>query len=227
MIKSVLLDLDETLFDFHRAEAEALRGTLGELGIAATPEICQRYSEINDRHWKLLERGAITRDEVLTGRFSVLFSELGVDADPLAARAAYERRLGDCHYFIPGAEGALVALHEKFDLYLASNGTDSVQTRRIAGAGIEKYFKGIFISQRVGYDKPRREYFERCFEMIDGFDRDKTVIVGDSLTSDIAGGHGAGIRTVWYNPCKKSCGSVTPDYEINDLAELPSLLEKI
>ena len=227
MIKSVLLDLDDTIFDFHRAEAAALTGMLTELEITPTEEVISLYSEINDRHWKMLELGTLTRDEVLTGRFESLFSEMGVRADAKRARELYEWRLGECHYFIDGAEKLLDSLYGEFDLYLASNGTDSVQTRRIAGAGIEKYFKDIFISQRLGADKPSAEYFERCFARIADFDRARTVIVGDSLSSDIKGGRNAGIKTVWYNPCNKGCGDITPDYEIKKLSELKELLMKI
>jgi 2-haloacid dehalogenase len=103
-----------------------------------------------------------------------------------------------------------------------------VQDSRIARSGIAKYFDGIFISQRVGYDKPSREFFERCFAEIEGFSKDEAIIVGDSLSSDILGGINAGIRTCRYNPeGKPQNPEITPDYEIKNLSELPSLLERI
>lgn len=227
MIKHIFIDLDDTLFDFHRAERTALSAMLTELGIAPTDKTAELYSEINDAHWKMLERGEIERDVLLTKRFAVLFDTIGVRADPALAKKSYEYNLGCCHFFIDGARELLEQLYKKYDLYLASNGTDSVQTRRIAGAGIGKYFKGTFISQRIGADKPHNEYFERCFSRIEGFDRTCAVIIGDSLSSDILGGKNAGITTVWYNPCRKSAGKILPDYEIHALEELPSLLEEI
>lgn len=228
MIKAILLDLDDTILDFHKAERIALSATLEELGIAPTGDILNRYSEINSMHWKRLERGEMTRHEVLHGRFRMLFDELGVEASEMDAQRIYELRLGTGHYFIDGAEKLLDDLYARYDIYLASNGTDIVQTRRIESAGIGKYFKELFISQRIGYDKPSEEYFKRCFERIEGFDKDATIIVGDSLTSDILGGKNAGIRTCLFNPHENpGREDIVPDYEIRSLAELVPLLERI
>ena len=91
-----------------------------------------------------------------------------------------------------------------------------------------KYFDEIFISQSIGYDKPSKEYFEKCFSMIPEFSKDEAIIIGDSLSSDIKGGINAGIKTCLYNPSKKTNDSdIVPDFEITDLSEIPSLLERI
>ena len=228
MIKTVFLDLDDTLFDFHKAEAIALTGMLEEIGVTPTEERLARYSEINKLQWQRLERGEVTREEVLIERFRLFFLEFGIDRDAEEARRIYEHRLGIGHYFIDGAEELLKSLYGKYDLYLASNGTASVQRGRIESSGIEKYFKEIFVSQTVGHNKPSKEFFDYCFSRIDGFKRDNAIIVGDSLTSDILGGINAGIKTCLYNPKKKAIdGSVIPNYEISALCELPNLLQKI
>ena len=225
MIKTVFLDLDDTILDFHKAEKIALSATLTELGIEPTDAVLKRYSEINQAHWKRLELGELTRDEVLHGRFTMLFNELGVAGDCREAQRIYEWKLGTGHYFLDGAEALLDTLYGKYELYLASNGTDIVQTRRIASAGIEKYFNALFISQRLGYDKPNVEFFERAFAKIDGFSKEEAIIIGDSLTSDIKGGIAAGIDTCWYNPK----GKAKPEdmeitYIVNDLSEIESIL---
>ncbi len=228
MIKTVFLDLDDTLFDFHKAEALALAGMLDEIGVSPTEERLARYSEINKLQWQRLERGEVTREEVLVERFRIFFSEFGIVCDAREARRIYEHRLGIGHYFIDGAEELLRALYGKYDLYLASNGTASVQRGRIESSGIEKYFKEIFVSQNVGHNKPSKEFFDYCFSRIDGFKKDEAIIVGDSLSSDILGGINAGIKTCLFNPKKKpTVGSVIPDYEITALGELPKLLELI
>ena len=147
MVKFVLLDLDDTILDFHKAEAIALRGTLQELGLQSTDKIVARYSEINSRQ---------------------------------------------------------------------------------KSAGISRYFGEIFISQRIGHDKPAREFFDACFARIPGFQRDKAVIIGDSLTSDIQGGKNAGVRTVWYNYRHKPADAdIVPDYETDSLFGIPPLLERL
>ena len=228
MIKTVFLDLDDTIFDFHKAEAVALSGMLEEIGVTPTEERLARYSEINKLQWQRLERGEVTREEVLVERFRVFFREFGIERDANEARAIYEHRLGIGHYFIDGAEDLLNALFGKYDLYLASNGTARVQKGRIESSGIEKYFKEIFVSQNIGHNKPSKEFFDYCFSKINGFKKEEAIIVGDSLTSDILGGINAGIKTCLFNPkSKKNEGSVVPDYEITSLGELPKLLSEI
>ena len=227
MIKHVFLDLDDTIFDFHKAERIAIAGTLSMLGVEPTDATLKRYSEINRSQWELLERGELTRERVLVRRFELLFKELGIEDRSVEARRNYESRLAIGHYFMEGAEELLDALYGKYRLYLASNGTKAVQDGRIASSGISKYFDRIFISQEVGYDKPSPLFFDACFAAIDGFKRDEAIIVGDSLTSDIKGGINAGIRTCHFNVKGTEYKDVIPDYTVTKLSELPKLLESI
>ena len=228
MIKNILLDLDDTLLDFHKAEAVALKTTLEKFGINPTAKTLARYSAINVQLWEALERGELEREEVLTQRFSILFNELGESVSSEKARDTYENLLGIGHYFIPGAPELLEDIHEKYSLYLVSNGTAAVQATRIESAKIAKYFKGMFISQNVGFNKPHIEFFSRCFAEIPNFCHEETVIIGDSLSSDIKGGNNAKIKTIWFNPAKKpQREGITVNYEISNLSALPPLLEQI
>ena len=228
MIKYVFIDLDDTIFDFHKAEALALSEMLLEFDITPTNAMTERYSRINKTQWELLEKKQKTREEVLTDRFTIFFSEIGSSIDSRTARDIYEYKLGCGHYFIEGAETLLELLYGKYSLYLASNGTESVQTRRIASSDIGKYFDGIFISQAIGADKPSSEYFERCFSRIPGFSKSEAIIIGDSISSDILGGKNAGIKTCLYNPKnKENTTGIIPDFEVRSLAEIPGLLERI
>lgn len=226
MIRFVFLDLDDTILDFKKAERKALSKALVELGINPTDEILDRYREINISQWKLLELGEITREEVKVRRYRLLFDEFGIDASPEQATAIYEDKLAVGHYFIDGAINLLDSIYGKYKLYLASNGSKRVQDGRLDSAGIRKYFDSIFISQQVGYDKPSKMFFDKCFSSIENFDRESAIIIGDSLSSDIQGGINVGIKTVWYNPHHQQ-PTVQPDYIVNSLAELPSLLERI
>lgn len=226
MIDTVFLDLDNTIFDFSKAEKIALKKTLETLGVDTSEKTLARYSVLNTAQWKLLEKGEITRKEVKVRRYRLLFEELGTDASAEEAAALYESLLGIGHYFMEGAEELLNELKGKYRLYLATNGTASVQKGRIASASLERYFDGIFISEEIGYNKPDKAYFEACFAEIPDFVKEKAVIVGDSLTSDIQGGINTGIRTVWFNPKgEPGDGAIVPDVEIRSLLELPERLE--
>ena len=227
MLKTIFLDLDDTLLDFHKAEAAALARALTQLGVDPAPAVIARYSAINAQQWRLLEEGKFTRDEILTRRFDILFRELGVERSSALARRTYEQFLGQGHIFIPGAEALLKALAPRYALYLVSNGTAAVQAGRIASAGIASYFRKIFISEQMGLHKPQKEFFDACFAAIPGFHREEALIIGDSLTSDIRGGDNAGIRTCWFNPQgKPRLEGVRVDYEVSALSQIPPLLER-
>ena len=227
MIKFIFLDLDDTILDFHRSEAVALSKTLRSLNVDPTEEIVARYSAINRAHWQALERRELTRAEVLTGRFRQLFLELGKNVSPNVAQSLYEKNLSESHFFIDGAPRLLMMLSRKYSLYIASNGTTLVQNSRIAGAGIARYFDGIFLSEELGADKPQIEFFERATSRILGYTPEESIILGDSLTSDMQGGINAGMHTCWFNPHNRERGNITPEFEIKDLAEFDAVLQKL
>lgn len=228
MIEFLFLDLDDTILDFKKAERIAIAKTIRAFGAEATEAACARYSQVNDLHWKMLERGEITREQVQTGRFAMFFGELGIPVDPAAVTRVYEGHLATGHYYLPGAEETVKEkLFGKYRLFLASNGTGHVQRGRLTSAGLYPYLERSFVSQELGFNKPSKEYFEAAFARIPGFDPGKCLMVGDSLTSDIQGGINAGIKTCWVNPSHAPCGNIRPDYEIEALADLPELLDAI
>lgn len=225
MTEFVFLDLDDTILDFHAAERIALAKTLSHFGVAPTAAVVERYHIINRQHWERLERGELTRAQVQEGRFRVLFAELGREADPVAITRNYEKNLGIGHYFLPGAQEAVQALSRHHRLFLASNGTASVQHSRLTSAGLYPYFEKVFISQEIGYNKPSKEFFQACFAQIPHFRRESAIMVGDSLTSDILGGVNAGIKTCWCNPEHlPGRADIRPDYEIASLSQLEAIL---
>ena len=211
MIEFLFLDLDDTILDFHKAERIALSKTIRDFGVEPTEEVLTLYHGINKWHWEQLELGTMTRDEVLVNRFGVLFGKLGKAVDATACARAYEQNLSVGHYFLPGAEEAVDALSKKYRLFLASNGTASVQKGRMTSANLYRFFETVFVSQEIGYNKPSLDYFNACFATIADFDKEKAIMVGDSLSSDIKGGINAGIKTVWVNPDHKDCGDIRPD----------------
>lgn len=225
MFQFLFLDLDDTLLDFHKAESIAVAKAFQDQGLEPTLELIQRYSQVNKLHWEMLERGELTREQVLVQRFATLFRELGIPASPERCQSSYEHYLSIGHYFMDDAEELLQYLSPKYRLFIASNGTAKVQEARLKSAGIGHYFEQVFISQYLGVNKPDAAFFDACFSAIDGFDRSKAMIIGDSLTSDIRGGNNAGIRTCWFNPKGAAPRpGIHVDYEIHRLEELKALL---
>lgn len=227
MIDTLLFDLDNTLLDFDKAEANALTKALNDEGIKVTDQMIIRYNKINTSQWKLLEKGILTREEVKLRRFEILFEEFAINADSKEVAKNYQRYLGQGHYFIDDAEKVLEQLSKTHRIYLVTNGTLSVQKGRLQSSGIKKYLQGVFISEEVGYNKPSKEYFDGCFSQIPDFKKEHTVIIGDSLSSDIQGGKNAGIKTIWFHRQQDQTEKIEPkpDYEIRSLKELLKMLQ--
>ena len=226
MIKNILFDLDNTLFDFYSSEKKALTKTLTHLGLTPDDKMLSRYSEINLAHWKLLEKGKLTRDQVKVGRYRQLFEEYNIPRSPEEATKFYENALSCEADLMDGAFELLEYLYGKYRLYVVSNGTLICQQGRMKRTGITNFFEDYFISQQIGYEKPQREFFDYCFRKIPHFKHSETIIVGDSFSADIVGGINAGIKTVWYNPDGEKAPD-TSDYEIHALSELKNLLERM
>ena len=224
MIDTLFLDLDDTILDFGKSEDVAVRKALASSGVEVSDAVVSRYSAINKLHWQRLERGELNREQVKVQRFETLFRELGMQADARRCALEYEELLAEGFYFLPGAKEALDILKEHYRLYLVSNGTFSVQHRRLTDSGLYPYFQQVFISEQIGADKPSAAFFDHCFAHMDHPDRSKTLIIGDSMTSDMLGGIRAGLRTCWVNPGHLP-RKFEVDYEIESLVQLLDLLK--
>ena len=228
MFEFLFLDLDDTILDFKKAERIAISKTIGDYGLEPTEEVLHRYHLINKWHWEQMELGKLTRPEVLQNRFEALFAEFGKTVDKAACAKVYEKNLSIGHYFLPGAEETVELLSKRYRLFLTSNGTASVQKGRMTSANLYRFFEKVFVSQEIGHNKPSKAYFDGCIAQIPDYDPAKTMIVGDSLSSDIKGGINAGIATCWVNPTHApGREDIKPDYEIEYLHQLPALLESL
>lgn len=199
----LLLDADDTLLDFKRSEREALKKTLESFGLPTDENVISTYSRINDGYWKALERCEVTKEELKTRRFADLCTHFGFEKDPVAMARTYEGNLATMTFLLEGADAICRELSEKYRIYIVTNGIKDVQMGRLYGSGINGYFIKAFVSEEMGFEKPRVEYFEAVARNITDFDKSKTVIIGDSLSSDMKGGINFGIDTCWYNPSGK------------------------
>lgn len=218
----VLLDADETVYDFLLAEKTAVSRTFAQLGIEPTDEVVSLYSECNLWCWKALERGELSRENLKTHRFKMLFERIGADpVDFAAVNDSYLRNLAECGFMLPGATEFVKKLREEYDvkIYLATNGLTVPQTGRYVRSGIDRYVDGIYISEQIGASKPSKEYFDCIFADLGITDKSRVIILGDSLTSDMQGGRNAGITTCRYLRGAEPDGDPRCDYEIKTYDE--------
>ncbi len=216
----LLWDVDGTLLDFIAAEKAAVQTLFRKFGLGeCTDEMVERYSRINKEYWERLERGELSKPEILVRRFADFFASEGLDASKAPEfNEQYQVRLGDTVVFCDDSYELLSSLRGRVKQYAVSNGTVVAQTRKLRHSGFDRLLDGVFLSEELGYEKPATEFFDRVFAAIGEPDRERVLIVGDSLTSDITGGNRAGIRTCWYNPKgEPNLTAAHADYEIRDL----------
>lgn len=225
--KTLLFDIDDTLLDFSSAENEALHRLFAENGLGLTIEIENHYKEINRGLWSAFERGEVSREDVVNTRFERLFNAYGKNTDSKRLGMRYQQFLAENHDLIEGASELINSLASDFDLYIVTNGVSKTQYKRLHESGLYPFFKDIFVSEDTGYQKPMKEYFDYVFSHITSLDQSSTLIIGDSLSSDIKGGLNAGIHTCWFNPDQKvNYTQEQPVYEIKHLAELHRILKR-
>ena len=227
MIRALLWDVDGTLLNFKTAERRALGDAFLRFGLGrCTEEMLARYSVLNDRWWKRLERGEVTKAELLTGRFRAFFRAEGVDCTEYDAfNDYYQIRLGETVVFQDEGYDLVRSLAGRVGQYAVTNGTVAAQRRKLKNSGLDILMDGVFISEEVGADKPAPAFFDRVLSAIPACPREEILIVGDSLTSDMKGGNLAGIRCCWYDPQDRPLPEdLTIAYHIRDLRQVREIL---
>lgn len=225
MIRQILLDMDDTLFDFPRAEKVALHQAFMACHLPLNDRIFSLYQQINRQLWQRMEAGQLDRAQVFYDRFHLLFSQLGWHASPQTVEHTYRVFLSQASFLLPGARAALIYLAERYPLYIASNGLSQTQYTRLNDADIAQYFQGAFISDQIGAKKPELAFFRYCFSHIPGCIPEQMLLIGDSLHTDILGGQRAGVQTCWFNPDKRPFEpSLQPDFLLFSWAEISTIL---
>lgn len=223
--KTLLFDADDTLLDFQANQYDALTNLFNKLGYEINDDLREKYNIVNHGLWRQYEEGHIPKEAVLNTRFSSFFETIGIHVDGKETEKLYRQNLNQGAQLIPGAIELCEKLYNTYDLYIVTNGERQTQEVRFKKSGLDKYFKDIFISEAIGYPKPNREFFDYVFNKIENFNKDNSLIIGDSLNSDIKGGINAGIDTCWYNPSRIiNTIKATPTYEITTLEEIYEII---
>lgn len=222
----LLFDADHTLLDFDKSAEESLHLTLDEFGFAVKDHAFQIYREINGRCWREFEEGRITRDQLIRKRFELFFERYGINHDPLQFHHAYLSKLPLKPYLLDGARDLLDSLSERCSLGLITNGLKEVQRPRLNSARLEHYFRVIAISGEIGYAKPDHAYFHHVHVEMGQPARDRVLVIGDNLHSDIKGGVDFGFHTCWFNPGRELVNSsINPHFQISRLEEVLALID--
>jgi 2-haloacid dehalogenase len=217
----LLLDLDGTVLDFEESQRHALRDTVAELGLTWDDGHLALYTTINIELWEAYERREIQAGDLRRTRWARWMHRVGAVADPDEVGAYYLERFAAGAHLVQGALEAVAALARRMTVIAVTNGFGDVQRTRLARSGIDQYLSGLVVSDEVGHAKPHPAIFDAAFDIAGDPPRDRAAIVGDSLTSDIAGGRAYGITTIWVNPDGPvEAADPSPDHTIRSIVDL-------
>lgn len=219
--KILLFDLDDTLLDFAANEADSLKKLFQHHGYPFSDEIFRVYKSVNKQLWADYENGNIKLADVLSSRFSKTMLQLGKVVDGIEWENCYRELLGNGCQHVDGAFEVCRRLSGSHRLFVITNGITQTQIRRLNQSGLSLFFEDVFDSQSIGAQKPAKEFFDYVSEHINGFNSKETLIIGDSLNTDIKGGLLSGIDTCWINrTSQKNPAEIQSTYTIANLEEL-------
>lgn len=222
MYQTIFLDLDDTILDFTTSQQTAFKRIVEELGLTYDDELLKHYQIYNQSLWQLVEENRLTKSDLMNTRFPGFFSEYGVKIEGAEIDHLFRDYLADGADLIPGARQLLDDLRTAGrTVYAASNGIYQTQINRLTQAGIIDCFDDLFISEKLGYNKPHAGFFESAFKQIGKIHKQESLMVGDSLSSDIKGANAVDLPVCWFNPQDTFLHqSLTVNYTIRSLEEL-------
>jgi 2-haloacid dehalogenase len=224
--KWILFDADDTLFDYDKGEANALRMTFEQFGFLFKPEYLNIYKQINHDIWQELEQGNISPVKLSVERFRRYAQNLGLDFDAAGFSEGYLNNLSKAAELVEGAEDVVKSLYGKVGMLIITNGLRAVQRPRLERSTIKPYIKDIVISEEIGSGKPNHPIFDAAFALMGNPSKKEVLIVGDSLTSDIRGGLNYGVDTCWFNPAQITGNfEIQSKFQIHDLHELADIIK--
>lgn len=225
--KNIFLDFDDTIVDFFDAEEKAFYNMAHQYHHFPSEKDFLHFRKVNQAHWEAFQQNKLTKEQVLSHRFINYFKDYQIEVNGKEADEIFRDELAKAPLkFFDHTIQTIEQLQHNHCLYIVTNGVTITQQRRIAQTNFNEIFDGIFISEQTGYQKPMPQFFDYIFEKIGENEREQSIIVGDSLTSDIMGGLNANIATCWFNKRNKiNQTDIQPHYEISDLSELIDIVE--
>lgn len=222
----LLFDVDDTLLDFPSAERLSFFETMESFEIKANEKMHEDYSVINRSCWELMQKGVITKDELLVRRFRLFADLYKIDVSPSLINDHFLKKLGEKAILFPDTFEVCERLAATYEMYMITNSVASVHHNRMEKCPIKPFFKGSFISEEVGFPKPGIKFFEAVADRIEGFDKGASLVIGDSPTSDLEGANTFGIDCCYVDRYQRELPlNIRADYTVSSLTELCGILQ--
>lgn len=221
----LMFDFDNTLVDFHEASKLAFDQCFKDYDLRQDAEYYQVYKKINAQVWADFEEKKITTKDIREIRFTKFLKHIGVtQLDGLEFNTTYLNNLVKFTRIRPEVKVMLEQLNKKYKLSIITNGLKEVQRPRLDKCGITSLFDSIIVSDEIGVAKPDTLFFDAAMASIDEkIEKQRILVIGDSLKSDIAGAKEYGIRSCYINADIPTI--LDADIVISDVLQLENVLD--
>lgn len=223
MIKAVLIDIDDTIFDFEKCSRNSFVKTLEKLNLKFREEDFSYFNKVNDILWTKQKLGEINIKEVFIKRDYLMGKYFNLDIEKGLFNDLFVKFLYDEIEMVDGIEDLLLYLSEKYKIFAASNGIYKMQENRLKKSNLDKYFDEIFVSEKIGYEKPDKKFFKKIMD-ITKFSNDDLIMIGDSIKSDIIGSKNSKIKSIYFNKEDKKITDKNFTYQVKSLSEIKKIL---
>lgn len=223
MIKAVLIDIDDTIFDFDKCSKNAFKKTLKKLDLSYKEKDFLYFNEVNDILWNKQKLGKININEVFIERSIMLSKYFELDIEKEIFNDLFVEFLYDEIEMVDEIEDLLSYLSNKYQIYAASNGIYGMQINRLKKSNLDKYFEDIFVSDKIGYEKPDKRFFEKIMNLTK-YSNNDLIMVGDSIKSDIIGAKNSKIKSIYFNKEDKKISDKNFTYQVKNLSEIKKIL---
>lgn len=223
MIKAVLIDIDDTIFDFNKCSKNAFKKTLKKLDLSYKEKDFLYFNEVNDILWNKQKLGKININEVFIERSIMMSKYFEHDIEKEIFNDLFVEFLYDEDEMVDDIEDLLSYLSNKYQIYAASNGIYDMQINRLKKSNLDKYFKDIFVSDKMVYEKPDKKFFEKIMN-ITKYSNKNLIMIGDSIKSDIIGAKNSGIKSIYFNKGNKKISDKDFTYQVKKLSEIKKIL---
>lgn len=223
MIKAVLIDIDDTIFDFEKCSKNSFLKTLEKFNLKFKEEDFSYFNKVNDILWTKQKLGEINIKEVFIKRDYLMGKYFNLDIEKGLFNDLFVKFLYDEIEMVDGIEDLLLYLSDKYKIFTASNGIFKMQENRLKKSNLDKYFDNVFVSDKIGFEKPDKKFFQKIMDLTK-FSNDDLIMIGDSIKSDIIGAKNSKIKSIYFNKEDKKISDKNFTYQVKNLSEIKKIL---
>ena len=224
MKKYVFLDIDNTLLDFNKSSKISIVEGFRRYGLKYSENIFDTFVLINDELWERVEKKEISKEQLYNIRWQKIFNELQIDFNGHRFEKYFLESLHEIAEEVEGATNLLEYLSRRYDVSLTSNAPYHQQLNRLKKADMLRFVNRIYVSEKIGYPKPHKEFFDYCLKDLEITDKKEVIIIGDSYTSDIQGGINSHIDTIWFDRTNVQKQDLQYNYRVHSLNDIFAIL---